>query len=68
LKAYAAFLSALNPLPEVELLPYHAIAAGKYAGLGRDDHLQDIQPPDAEHLRRCAGIMQACGIRVAGNG
>jgi pyruvate formate lyase activating enzyme len=64
LKACAAFLSALNPLPEVELLPYHAIAAGKYAGLGRDNPLVEITPPDTEHLRRCAGIMLEGGIVV----
>jgi pyruvate formate lyase activating enzyme len=79
LRASAAFLSALNPLPEVELLPYHAIAAGKYAGLGLVgarrlspqrsgvgyiSPLQGIQPPDTEHLRRCAGIMLEGGIVV----
>jgi pyruvate formate lyase activating enzyme len=64
LQASAAFLSALHPLPEVELLPYHAIAAGKYAGLGRENPLGAIHPPDAEHLRRCAGILQEGGIRV----
>ena len=83
LKACAAFLSGLNPLPEVELLPYHAIAAGKYAGLGLAgarrlspqrsgvgyiSPLQDIQPPDAEHLRHCAEVLREGGIRVAWNG
>ena len=78
LKACAAFLSALHPLPEVELLPYHAIAAGKYAGLGLvgarhlssqqsgedESPLQNLRPPTAEHLRRCAGILQEYGILV----
>jgi hypothetical protein len=48
----------------VELLPYHAIAAGKYAGLGRENPVGELKPPGVEHLQRCAEILRECGIVV----
>lgn len=58
------FLSGLPRIPEVELLPYHNIAGGKYAVLGMEYELADIRPPDAEAMKRCAAILISHGIRV----
>ena len=64
LRVSGAFLAGLNPLHEVELLPYHAIAAGKYAALGREDPLPGLQPPGEAHMRWCVGVLGEYGIRV----
>ena len=56
------FLAGLPQVPEVELLPYHNIAGGKYAGLGMEYELADIRPPDTEAMKRCAAILVTHGI------
>lgn len=63
LRQTGAFLASLPTVPAVELLAYHHIAEAKYAGLGREYGL-DIRPPDAEHMRRCAAMLDGYGIRV----
>ncbi len=63
LRQTGAFLASLPTVPAVELLAYHHIAEAKYAGLGREYGL-NIRPPDAEHMRRCAAMLDEYGIRV----
>jgi pyruvate-formate lyase-activating enzyme len=46
------------------LLPYHNIAEAKYAGLGREYGLDDVRPPSAEHMKRCAAILGEYGIGI----
>jgi pyruvate formate lyase activating enzyme len=64
LRTMGEFLASLRHVPPVELLPYHNIAEAKYAGLGRDYALAAIRPPDAEHVKRCASILDGQGIVV----
>jgi len=64
LGAMGIFLAALPHVPPVELLPYHNIAAAKYAGLGREYALAAIHSPDREHIHKCAAIIAGYGIRV----
>jgi pyruvate formate lyase activating enzyme len=63
LRAMGEFLASLSASPPVELLPYHNIAAAKYAGLGREYGLT-ILSPDTEHIHKCAAIIAGYGIRV----
>lgn len=47
----AEFVRSLNrPDVPVELIPYHNMAGGKYASLGQEAPLQDIQPPKKEEM------------------
>jgi len=64
LHATGEFLASLPKIPSVELLAYHNIAEAKYAGLGREYGLNNIRPPDAEHMKRCAAILGEYGIRA----
>jgi pyruvate formate lyase activating enzyme len=64
LRLTGEFLASLPHVPPVELLPYHAIAAGKYASLGREYTLGDVRSPDPEHIQSCAAILAGYGIRV----
>ena len=57
LRKTGAFLAGLPHVPPVELLPYHNIAEGKYAGLGREYTLEAIRPPDTKHIMNCAAIL-----------
>ena len=40
----------------VELIPYHDMAAGKYASLGREMPLQGLKPPDRQTMDACKRI------------
>ncbi len=57
LRATGEFLASLPNIPSVELLAYHNIAGAKYAGLGREYGMEDVRPPDAEHMKRCAVML-----------
>lgn len=51
IEAIAAFVSSLNrPDVPVELIPYHNMAGGKYASLGKKLPLEDIEPPEKEQM------------------
>lgn len=51
LGAIAEFVRSLNrPDVPVELIPYHNMAGGKYASLGLDAPLQELQPPKKEEM------------------
>ncbi|MBN2386851.1 MAG: glycyl-radical enzyme activating protein [Anaerolineales bacterium] len=64
LGATGEFLAALTPVPPVELLPYHHIAAAKYAGLELECALEDVQPPDPGRMAEIAARLEACGVQV----
>ena len=51
LPAIADFVRSLNrPDVPVELIPYHNMAGGKYASLGKCMPLDDLQPPKKEEM------------------
>ncbi|QJW45801.1 glycyl-radical enzyme activating protein [bacterium BFN5] len=58
-----AFVQSLN-LRNVSLLPYHHIAADKYARLGKPYLLPHTQPPADEKLAELAGKLAALGLTV----
>jgi pyruvate formate lyase activating enzyme len=63
LRQTGVFLAHLPNIPPVELLPYHNIAEGKYAGLGQEYGLE-IRPPDTEQMDKYAAILGKYGIGV----
>jgi len=64
LRQTGIFLASLSNRPPVELLPYHSIAAAKYAGLGRDYELNEIHPPAEENMQAHIACLKEFGLRV----
>jgi pyruvate formate lyase activating enzyme len=64
LRQTGAFLASLPNVPPVELLPYHNIAEGKYAGLGMNYELAEIHPPEAKYVNICAALLAEFGLYV----
>ena len=64
LRQTGAFLASLPNVPPVELLPYHNIAEGKYAGLGMNYALAEIHPPAHEQMQAFAALLTGYGLKV----
>ena len=64
LRQTGEFLAGLSQVPEVELLPYHNIAGGKYAGLGKEYELDHIVPPNRERINELAAMLSSYGLQV----
>ena len=58
LRALAAFLRDYPNVEKIEVLPYHALGAYKWAELGREYALKDTPVPTKEELDRARGILQ----------
>ncbi len=65
LEQTAEFLTSLPNVPPVELLSYHNIAEGKYAGLGMEYPLPDIHPPTPERMAEIASFLDGKGLRIS---
>lgn len=64
LEAIAAFAASLPRLDGVDLLPYHAAGADKYARMGRSYGLDALQGPPPERMARASGLMERRGLAV----
>jgi len=64
LRQSGEFLAALPNVPTVELLPYHNIAEGKYAGLGREYGLEEIHTPTQEQIQAHIALLTGYGLQV----
>ncbi len=62
-----AFLSPFG-LREIHLLPFHQFGAAKYALLGRDYPLRDLEPPAEEEIARIAAIIENAGYQAVVGG
>jgi pyruvate formate lyase activating enzyme len=58
------FLASLPNVPPVELLPYHNIAEGKYAGLGMVYGIPEIHSPTQERIAVIASFLHEHGLEV----
>ena len=63
LTAVSRFLTPLG-LRNVDLLPLHQIAGGKYARLGLTCRMEDLLPPTEEHLQAIAAPLRRDGFHV----
>ena len=54
------FISSLNNVKKVEILPYHSFGAYKWEKLGIPYSLNNIQPPDKERVENARRILN-CG-------
>lgn len=53
----AEFISGLNSVKKVEVLPYHTMGEVKYKNLGIDYPLRGVQPPSAERVANAKRIL-----------
>lgn len=63
LNAASRFLAPLG-LRDVDLLPYHQIASGKYSRLGLTYRMEDLLPPTEEHVQAIAARLRRDGLHV----
>ena len=59
LSALARIIAPLSSVRKVELMPYHALGASKYAMLGREYPLAGMQTPSPAECKRCVAVMNA---------
>ena len=59
----AKFASTLDGVEEMHILPYHRIGSDKYAGLGRDYTLKDIEPPSKELMNELLEVVNSFGLK-----
>ncbi|MBQ0124975.1 MAG: glycyl-radical enzyme activating protein, partial [Clostridiales bacterium] len=48
---------------EMHILPYHRLGKDKYAGLGREYTLNDIEPPSKELMQELLDVVLSEGLR-----
>ena len=68
LEATARFLASLAGVRQVDLLPYHRTGAAKFARMGRDYDLGEVQPPTPERMEALAAIFRARGLPTTTGG
>jgi len=64
LRGTGEFLAQLPHLDGVELMGYHEIGVEKYASLGKDYRLHEIQPPSNNSLINATEILKSFGLSV----
>lgn len=57
-----AFLSGLDNITLVRVLPYHSFARSKYRALGKEDTMPKVDRPSDEELRRVVNILNGYGL------
>ena len=58
------FLGELGGIDTVELLPYHNLGSPKYAALGREYSLHQLQPPDPDNMEELGSLLESRGLKV----
>lgn len=56
--AIAQFADKLPGVNKIHLLPYHRLGQDKYKGLGREYSLQEILPPEKEHMNMLKKLVE----------
>jgi pyruvate formate lyase activating enzyme len=60
----ASFVTTLDAVERVEVIPFHKLGAPKYAALGIPFPLADVPTPDAELIRRVRSQFSGLGVPV----
>ena len=63
-RAMAEFLSSLEKIEHIRLLPYHAIAAGKYERLKMENKLKGAESLPPEHLAELKAELEKYDFKV----
>lgn len=64
MKRMGEYLSTVKGLTQVNLLPYHAVAAGKHRRWGIEYKLEETLPPTEHNLRKAAAILERHSLKV----
>ena len=59
----AEFASSLKGVKKMHLLPYHRIGSDKYAGIGREYSMGDIEPPSKELMNELLEVVNSYGLK-----
>ncbi|MDL2298560.1 glycyl-radical enzyme activating protein [Synergistaceae bacterium OttesenSCG-928-D05] len=62
--ALGKFVSRLNGITAVNILPYHAVARGKHERWDMEYKLPDLLPPTEHQLRHAAKIIESYGLKT----
>jgi pyruvate formate lyase activating enzyme len=62
--AVAEFVSGLEGIRDIEVLPYHKTAADKYRRLKMKDKMKGVTPPGARRIREVKEIFKRYGLNV----
>ena len=60
----AGFLAGIKGIIQVKLLPYHRLGESKYARLGLEYRLRDLEPPGKEQMEEIGEWVRSCGLEV----
>lgn len=66
--AMGRFIVSLGVVRRVNLLPYHAMAAGKFARMGREFLMNGTPAPTAGQIEQAAAPLRALGLPVVTGG
>jgi pyruvate formate lyase activating enzyme len=64
LNRLAEFTRGLAGIEHVDLLPYHASAAGKYERTARPNRMGGVEPPTSDHMQALAGLLEEHDLTV----
>ena len=64
LEGLVRLAQSLEALTRVDLLPYHAAAAGKYRRLGKENRLRGLRPPSAQRVAAVQNFLSSRGLQV----
>ena len=62
IRAISRFAASLGGVKEHHLLPYHRLGSDKYAGLGRNYALKEIEPPTQERMEYLLEVARESGL------
>jgi pyruvate formate lyase activating enzyme len=68
LRATAAFLTGLEKVPALDLLPYHRLGIDKYGRMGKHCGLAETPPPDDGVIEEAVRILEDGGLTVTVRG
>lgn len=63
-----SFISQLDSVKQIDILPYHKFGVGKYRMLGRKFPLKDFKPPDRKTIERLKSEIESLGFRTSVGG
>lgn len=68
LRSIRGFVSYLNNLIEVNLLPYHRIGEGKYKKYGKENKMDNTESPDSKNLENIKQFFSElkCRVKIGG--
>jgi len=64
LEQLARLVRSLGTVSRIDLLPYHAAAAGKYRRLGKESKLRALKPPTARRVAAVETFLTSRGLQV----